>query len=256
MTVSLRLLLILCPLVFLAGFIDSIAGGGGLITLTSYISCGIPVPFALGTNKFASFCGSLFASGNYIRTRNYEAFTLIVSIPFALIGSLIGSYCTLLVSSKVIEILLLIATPIIAFMVLKDKNYDNHEKQLSTGVTILLTSLIGLIVGFYDGFYGPGTGMFLQMGYILIVGINIKKACGNARIVNFITNMGALITFVRTGNVLYSIGIPCAVFSIAGNILGSSLAIKKDVKIVKPMMITVVFLLFTKILLSQFGILN
>lgn len=250
MNVDLKMLFILCPLVFLAGFIDSIAGGGGLITLTAYMSCGIPATYALGTNKFASFCGSTFASYNYIKTKNFDFKTLISALPAALFGSFIGSNCTLLVPSKVIEILLLVATPLIAAMTIIDKNYDNHEKNLPTVKAVLLSIVIGLVIGFYDGFYGPGTGTFLQMCFILIVGIEIKKSCGNARIVNFASNLGALVTFIISKNVIYAIAIPCALFSIAGNITGSKLAIKYSVKVVKPLMITVVLLLFSKLLLQ------
>lgn len=255
MVVDYRILLILCPLVLLAGFIDSIAGGGGLITLTAYLSCGIPGTLALGTNKFASFCGSTFAAGTYIKTKNFDLKTLAVAVPSALIGSSLGSKCTLLIGDAFIEKILLFATPLIIFLVLKNKNYDKYEKTLSSLKAIILSVFIGFFVGFYDGFYGPGTGTFLQMGFIMLVGLGIKKSCGNARIINFASNLGALVVFIINKNVLYNIAIPCAVCSIIGNLTGSKLAIKKDVKIVKPMMLIVVLLLFTKILLSQFGIL-
>lgn len=251
-----RILLILCPLVMLAGFIDSIAGGGGLITLTAYMSCGIPGAYALGTNKFGSFCGSTFASANYIKTKNFDFKTLLFALPAALLGSTIGSRCALLLSDYFLEQILLFATPVIVFLVLKDKNYKEKDLSLKKTKVAILSVLIGLVVGFYDGFYGPGTGMFLQMGFIMLVGLSVKKSLGTARVINLTSNLGALATFIINGTVIYSIGIPCAICSIIGNYLGSKLAIKRDVKIVKPMMLVVVALLFTKLLLSKFGILN
>ncbi|MGP1508760.1 MAG: sulfite exporter TauE/SafE family protein [Sphaerochaeta sp.] len=250
MDINLNLLFILCPLIFTAGFIDSIAGGGGLISLTSYMACGIPGTMALGTNKFSSFAGGTFSSINYIRTKNYDIPTLIGAFVAALAGSWIGSECSLLIDEKIFSILLLCATPVVAVLAILDKDYSGHEREMPLGKSVLLCIGIGLAVGFYDGFYGPGAGMFTQMGFIMIAGLSVKKACGNARMINWASNIAALLNFVRTGNVLYRIAIPCAVCSIAGNLIGSRLAIKKDVKIVRPMMIVVVILLFVKILID------
>lgn len=254
MTADLNLLFFLCPMVFLAGFIDSIAGGGGLISLTSYMACGLPATACLGTNKFSAIVGGSVASANYVKTKNFDIKSLIPSFVCALIGSFLGSECSMLINEKVFSIILLIATPLIAILVVMDKNYDSHEKDLSLSKLVIISSMIGLITGFYDGFYGPGAGTFMQMGFTIFAGIGVRKSCGNARMVNWASNFGALVNYVRTGNVLYSIGIPCAICSIIGNYVGSSIAIKHDVKIVKPVMLIVVGLLFTKILLDFFGL--
>lgn len=247
-----KILFILGPLIFLAGFIDSIAGGGGLISLTSYMACGLSPTMALGTNKFSAMVGSTFACTNYIKSKNYDLSSLIPAFIASFIGSQIGSRCSLLIDARIFSIILLIATPLIAIMVLADKNYSGHEKQMQTTKRALISASICLVVGFYDGFYGPGAGTFMQMGFIILAGIEIKKACGNARMANWASGLGSLITFTITGNVMYNIAIPCAVCSIAGNFIGSKLAIKKDVKIVKPMMIAVVTLLFFKIAFDFF----
>lgn len=245
-----NVLFFLCPMIFLAGFVDSIAGGGGLISLTSYMACGIPGTVALGTNKFSSLIGCTIASGNYIKTRNYDIQTLVGAVVFALVGSWLGSSASMLIDPKVFSIIMLVSTPVIAVIVVLDKNYANHEKELSTTAAVIIGIAIGFIVGFYDGFYGPGAGMFMQMGFIFFAGINIKKAAGNARMVNWASNFAALVNFVRTDNVLYQVAIPCAVCSILGNYIGSRLAIKKDVKIIRPVMLCVIALLFVKILVD------
>lgn len=248
MTVSLNILFILCPLIFLAGFVDSIAGGGGLISLTSYMACGIPGTLALGTNKFSSVVGCTIASGNFIKTGNFDLKSLIGAIVAALAGSWIGSTCSMLIDSKFFSIIMLVATPVTAIIVVLDKNYANHEKNLKTFASVCIGIAIGLVVGFYDGFFGPGAGMFMQMGFIFIAGLNVKKAAGNARMVNWASNFAALVNFIRTDNVLYKIAIPCAICSVIGNWLGSRLAIKKDVKVIRPVMLCVIALLFAKVL--------
>ena len=244
-------LLILCPLIFLAGFIDSIAGGGGLISLNSYQAVGIKDQFALGTNKFSSIIGGTVASVNYIRTGNVHALSLIPSVICALVGSFFGSKVALGISGRAFNLIMLIATPVVALLVFLKKDYSSREhKTKSSAAYILLGALIGLIVGFYDGFYGPGAGMFMQFGFIMIAGLEVKKACGNARIVNWASNLAALFNFVRYGYVVYKVAIICALFSILGNFIGSRLAIKKDVKVVRPVMLIVTGLLFVKLILD------
>lgn len=247
---NLNILFILCPLIFLAGFIDAIAGGGGLISLNSYIVCGIPTTLALGTNKFSALIGTTVASANFIKTKNYDLHTLICAFISALIGSWLGAEATMLINQKVFFVLMLIITPIILFFVLFNPKTSQEEKDFSLFRRFFTSILIGLIIGFYDGFYGPGAGTFMQMGFTLLTGLNAKKSCGNARMVNWASNCGSLLNFIRMGNVLYQVAIPCAIFSIIGNYVGSCLAIKKDVKIIKPIMILVVGFLMIKLIMD------
>ena len=248
-------LIILCPLIFLAGFIDSIAGGGGLISLNSYQAVGIKDQYALGTNKFSSFIGCTVASVNYIRTGNVHVPSLIPSVICALIGSFLGSKVALGLSGSVFNLIMLIATPVVALLVFFKKDFSQQvEEQKSIPAYIILGSLIGLVVGFYDGFYGPGAGMFMQFGFIMIARLEVKKACGNARIVNWASNLGALFNFIRFGFVAYEVAIACALFSVLGNFIGSRLAIKKDIKIVRPVMLVVTGLLFVKLVLDYAGV--
>ncbi|MBQ4282081.1 MAG: TSUP family transporter, partial [Spirochaetales bacterium] len=248
-------LLVLCPLVFLAGFIDSIAGGGGLISLNSYQAMGIRDQYALGTNKFSSFVGCTVASINYIRTGNVHVTSLVPSVICALIGSFLGSRVALGLSSAAFNLIMLVATPVVALTVFFKRDYSSRtERRKSPAAYIVLGSLIGLAVGFYDGFYGPGAGMFMQFGFIMIVGLEVRKACGNARIVNWASNLGALVNFIVHGFVAYEVAVACALFSVLGNFIGSRLAIKKDIRIVRPVMLVVTGLLFVKLVLDYAGI--
>jgi hypothetical protein len=248
-------LLILCPLIFLAGFVDSIAGGGGLISLNSYQAVGIRDQYALGTNKFSSLVGCTIASVNYIRTGNVHVVSLIPAIIGAFVGSYFGSKVALGIDPRVFNLVMLIATPIVALLVFFKKDYSTHaQKQRSTAVYIVLGALIGLVAGFYDGFFGPGAGMFMQLGFIMIAGLEVKKACGNARIVNWASNFAALFNFIRYGYVVYEVAVVCALCSVLGNFIGSRLAIKKDVRIVRPVMLVVTGLLFVKLVLDYTGV--
>ena len=248
-------LLILCPLIFLAGFVDSIAGGGGLISLNSYQAVGIRDQYALGTNKFSSLVGCTISSVNYIRTGNVHVVSLIPAIAGAFTGSYFGSKVALGIDPRVFNLVMLIATPVVALLVFFKKDYSSREgKKLPAALYIVLGLLIGLFAGFYDGFYGPGAGMFMQLGFIMIAGLEVRKACGNARIVNWASNFAALFNFIRYGYVVYEVAAVCALCSVLGNFIGSRLAIKKDVRIVRPVMLVVTGLLFVKLVLDYTGV--
>lgn len=248
-------LIFLCTMVFLAGFIDSIAGGGGLISLNSYNVAGVTGQTSLGTNKFSAFFGSVIACINYIRSGNYHLMSVVPSFIGALIGSAYGSYMVLSLDKGMFSILMLVTTPIVAAVTFFKKDYsDDGVRKMTDRMYVILGLLIGLVIGFYDGFYGPGTGTLMQIAFIQLCHLEAKKAAGNARLVNTASGIAAMITFMITGHVIYSLAIPCGICSIVGNFIGSRLAIKKDVKIIRPMMLIVVSLLFAVILLDFLGI--
>ncbi|MEF9983589.1 MAG: TSUP family transporter [Oscillospiraceae bacterium] len=234
--------------VFLAGFVDSIAGGGGLISLPAYYAVGIPPHMALGTNKFSSTCGTAIATTVYLRNKSFHLPTAIFSVIFAFIGSTIGSKLTLFVDEIYLKYILLILVPIIAVFTLINKNFDKPKVKNFTKMQMtLLASLIGMFLGIYDGFFGPGMGMFLMLAYTTILGFDVLTASGNAKMVNLSSNLAATMTFIMSGNVVYKLAIPAAVCGIIGNYLGSKLAVKKGGKIVKPLVIVVMVLLLLKI---------
>ncbi|MCR5761401.1 MAG: TSUP family transporter [Sphaerochaetaceae bacterium] len=247
---------ILCILIFSAGFIDAIAGGGGLISVASYMACGLSGAYALGTNKFSSVIGCSVSSVNYIRSGNYHLPSLLPSFVTALAGAFAGSRLAVLIDPDVFSLILLGATPVLLALVLVNKNFDRFIREKTTAQYILFGALIGTLVGFYDGFYGPGAGMFMQIGFITLTGLEARKAGGNARLVNLASNLAAVVTFISAGTVVYRLAIPCAACSVLGNFLGSRLAIKKDVKVIRPVMVVVVILLFLKVLLSYLGIID
>lgn len=241
-------LLIICPLIFISGFIDSIAGGGGLISLPAYNVAGLPPHFALGTNKFSSCIGTFFSTMRFIRNKSYDLTSAIPSILFAFIGSAIGSKIAVCLDAGILRYILIAGIPVIAVIVFKKKNFSNiAPKNFSKARIITLSSLIGFVIGGYDGFFGPGTGTFLILAYTSVLGLDLLTSMGNAKLVNLTSNLASLIVFLAEGKVLFVVGIPAALCAIAGHYIGSGLAIKNGQKIVRPMLLVVLMLLLTKL---------
>ncbi len=251
MDINIITFLIVCPLVFLAGVIDSIAGGGGLISLPAYLIAGIPPHYALGTNKLSSCIGTFASTARYIKNKSVNYRIGVVSVLLALAGSFLGANLALMVSEGVIKNLLLFVLPFTAFFVLKNKKTDDNRKPLSDKLTFLIACTASFVIAVYDGFYGPGTGTFLILCYTVFARMDIKTASGNTKIVNLSSNIAAVVTFLLHGKVIFLLGLTAAIFSLAGHYIGSGLVLKKGYKIVKPVMLLVLALLFLTILTER-----
>ncbi|MBO8161857.1 MAG: TSUP family transporter [Thermosipho sp. (in: Bacteria)] len=245
-------MLLLFPLIFLAGFVDSIAGGGGLISLPAYLLIGFPSHNALATNKLSSSIGTVFSTFRYARDRKIVYEVAIFSVIFSFIGSHIGSSFALIISERYLKIIITILIVIAALFLLLKKGVKNNslnsKRVLSRAKTRLLSSIIGFLIGMYDGFFGPGTGTFLIILFVSFLSMETVNASGTAKIVNLASNISALVTFAFEGKVIYLVGFPAALFGILGNWIGSGLAIKKGDRIIKPVIIGVLFLLLLKVL--------
>jgi len=247
-------LIILCPLIFASGFIDSIAGGGGLISLPAYNVAGLAPHFALGTNKFSSCIGTFFSTMRFVRNKSYDLTSAIPSVIFALIGSAIGTKIAIYLDAIVLQYVLIAGVPVIAVIVFKRKNLSNiTPKQYSKTKIIVLSSIIGFVIGGYDGFFGPGTGTFLILAYTSVLGFDLLTSMGNAKLVNLTSNLASLVVFLIEGKILFAVGIPAALCAIAGHHIGSGLAIKNGQKIVRPILILVLTLLMIKLLWDLFS---
>lgn len=241
---------IVLPFIFLAGLIDSIAGGGGLISLPAYVSSGLPPHFALGTNKFSSCFGTVFSTANYFRAKVIDVPVALVSAAFALLGSWLGTRTVLILPSDFLRYLLVILIPIIAVISLLNRNigFHNHAHLLRLGYRLVLGAFAGLLIGFYDGFFGPGTGTFLIMIYTILLHYDFVVANGNTKVVNLASNVAALITFAAAGRVYFPIAIPGALCGIAGNIIGSRLVIRRGNKLIRSIFILALVLLLGRII--------
>jgi len=249
MNITPQMILFICPLTFLAGFVDSIAGGGGLISLPSYLFIGLPVHFAYGTNKFSSTFGTLLSVFRFSRSKRIDYRSALLSAAGALLGSFLGARAALALDEIYLKYCLLVLLPVIAVFIFTRKGFgeENRTFRLSGRKVWLLSALAGLVVGAYDGFFGPGTGTFLILIYTGIIGFDMVTASGNAKVVNASSNIAALAAFLFSGKVLLPIAIPAALFGILGNWVGSGLAVKNGARIIKPMFVVVITLLFIKI---------
>jgi uncharacterized membrane protein YfcA len=246
MELEFSVFLIVCPLVFLGGFIDSIAGGGGLIALPAYLMAGVPAHFALGTNKLSAAGGTAVASFRYYKNKYVDILLCLPSIAAALAGSALGSSLALVADERILRWVLLVVLPVTAFYVFKKKNPDRGPP-LPRIKTMVYSLIISFFLGGYDGFSGPGTGTFLILLYNGIVKIDTRTASGNAKLVNFASNISALALFLYNGRVLIPLGCCAAVFNILGAYIGSGLVIQRGTKIIRYAMLAVLVLIFVKI---------
>jgi uncharacterized protein len=242
-------LLIICPLIFFAGFVDSIAGGGGIISVPAYIVAGLPPTMALGTNKFSSTFGSITAALKFIKNKKYDIKSASIAATFAIIGASIGSSLAVKYASELLSYLLIIILPILTIFMIFSKNVGDgiSSEQITNKRIIVLSTVIGLSLGMYDGFFGPGTGTFLILAFNMLIGFDLLTSSGNAKIVNLSSNIGSIIVFAIHRDIIFSLAIPAALASIMGSYIGSSLAIKNGSKLIRPIFVFVILLLLSKI---------
>lgn len=238
--VTIEIFLILFLGGFSAGFVDSIAGGGGLISLPVLLSVGLPPQLALGTNKLQGTFGTLSSSYNYIRNKKVDLRESLTGIIFTFIGAAIGAWLIQQLDpgfiKHIIPILLLVV--FVYTLLSKDLGYKRRDALMSKGWFFVA---FGLGLGFYDGFFGPGTGSFWTAGLLVLLGYDMTRAAGATRIMNFTSNVVALNVFIIGNNVLYSAGICMAFGQILGARIGSGLAIKNGARFIRPIFLIVVF---------------
>jgi hypothetical protein len=230
---STTITIILSAASFLAGFIDSIAGGGGLLLLPSLMLAGLPPQVALGTNKFASSIGTGAALINFILKKKVVWKIAGSGILFSLLGSYIGTRCILFFSNEITAKIIIFLLPFAMLITLIPRKERETGKEPSVLDLAVKIPLICFLIGFYDGFFGPGTGSFLIIAFHLFIGLGLVQSSATSKVFNLASNLGALAVFILGGKVIYMLGIPLAVANIAGNYLGSNLAIKKGANAVK-----------------------
>ena len=240
--------MIVCPLVFLAGFIDSIAGGGGLIATPAYMLAGLPMHSVLGTNKAMSMFGTSVAAWKYIKSGNINWHAAVVAAIGSFAGSALGSQIALRINADTLKTVFVFILPVVAIFVLFGKKKSDKESVMLTGFKLnLVAFMVGAVTGAYDGLIGPGAGTFMIIGFNMLVGLDYIKSGGCAKVVNLASNVSAFISFVMAGQVIWALAIPAAIFSMAGNLLGSSYAIKHGSGLVKKVMIFVLIGIFIKL---------
>lgn len=242
-------LFLICFLGFIAAMVDAIAGGGGLISLPALLMIGVPPHLALGTNKFAASMASLNSSITYARSGKVTTSLVKWQIPFTLVGALLGSWTVLSVSSDFLSKAVLVLILIVGFYTLLHKNLgiENQFKGLDIQ-NIIIGCFFAFTLGFYDGFFGPGTGSFLIFSFIALYGFDFVTASANSKVLNFTSNIVSLLIFALNGKILFLYGIPMALFMIIGSYVGTKLAIKRGAQLVKPIFIVMSLLVAARLI--------
>ncbi len=242
--------LLVCPLVFLAGLVDAIGGGGGLISLPAYIVAGLPIHQAIATNKLSSACGTSLTAVRFARNGLIDYKIALPAIMMAIAGSSVGANLSMRMPEKVMIYILYGVLPAAAFIVLNKHIF--HDNPDETGPdsrrTMIIAAIAAFLIGIYDGFYGPGTGTFLIIALTVFARMPILKANGITKAVNMTTNLTSLVIFLLHGQILIPLGIAAAVCNMAGGYLGAGLAMKEGAKIVRPVLVIVLVLLMIKII--------
>lgn len=241
----------LCITGFFAAAIDSIAGGGGIISLPAFLFCGIPPHMALGTNKFSATCASFTSSLKYAQSGKVNSKLLKLLAPFTLVGAATGVACALSLKPAYLNIIVLALLLCVGVYSLfsrtvgiEDNFHGLNKKNIISGM------MLAALLGFYDGFFGPGTGSFLIFGLISIYGFDFINAGGNGKVLNFISNITSLLLFAINGQINYMYGIPVAIFMIAGARVGTKLALNKGAKLMKPIFVAMSLAAAIKMLFS------
>ena len=244
--------LIVCPLLFLAGLVDSIGGGGGLISLPAYLFAGLPVHMAIATNKLSSACGTSLATARFVRKGLVNFRLALPSVVAAVAGSALGAQISLSVSETMMKYILLGVLPAAAFFVLNRKWFRDEGKHTAVADrrTWVVCVVSAFVIGMYDGFYGPGTGTFLIIAFTVFARMTVGSANAQAKVINLTSNITSLTVFLLNGQVLFTLGLAAAVCNMAGNWVGSGLAISKGTKIVRPVILLVLALLLMKIVFN------
>lgn len=239
---------IICPLNFLAGLVDSIGGGGGLISLPAFMLAGLSPHAAVATNKLASTTGTTVSTVRYCKNGYYEKKLALPGILLALLGSFLGARLVLHTNDVILKRMMLFILPIVAVIVLLDKKKPEYDSSFPASYRMLIVCISAFLIGLYDGFYGPGTGTFLLLALTKAARMDIRTASGNVKLINLSSNVAALATFLLSGYVHIAYGIAGAVFCLLGHYIGSGLVMKNGSKIVRPVIVLVLLLLFAKIL--------
>ena len=241
--------LLICAGVFLASFMDAIAGGGGIISVPTHLIAfgSLPVPYALGTNKVSAAIGSCFSTGRFIKNGYVDWRLFGPSIAFALAGSAIGTWLQHLTPDAVLKYLLLFVLPVVAFLTLRGREWPDEPGEIDPKKRMAIVWAAAFVIGGYDGYYGPGTGTFLMIIFIRLAKMDTRHAAGGVKVINLSSNIGSLVTQLASHYVFLRVGLIASVASIAGHYIGSGLAIKNGSKIVRPAVILVLILLTVKV---------
>jgi uncharacterized protein len=234
-----------------AGFVDSIAGGGGLITVPVLLSVGIPPHLALGTNKLQSSFGSLTATVNYSRKKLVDPRQLKQAILFTAIGAALGTVTIQRLSPEFLKTVIPIMLAAILIYSIFSPRFGDTKQRAKVKAPLFYT-LAGLGLGFYDGFFGPGAGSLWTIAFVLLMGFDLKTGTAHTKVTNFTSNFTSLLFFLIGGCVLIPAGLTMGAGQVCGAALGSRLVVRNGVRFVRFFFLCVVALTIAKVIYDSY----
>ena len=242
-------LIFVCAAAFLAGFIDSIAGGGGIISIPAYLLTGLDPKVAFGCSKTSSCLGTTLAAGRYIKNGAVNWTVAVPAAVGALVGARAASLLVLALDPVVFQKIILFVLPFVAVFLIFKKDFGTEDAsgEVPKGRMIAFALVIGVLLAFYDGLVGPGTGTFAIIAFSSLCKLDLKTSSGTAKVFNWASNFASMVSFILAGKVIWAIALMTAACSMAGNYLGSGMAIKKNPAFIRVMLTVVCGLLLVRL---------
>ena len=250
MEISIELLALLFSVATFAGFIDAIAGGGGLLTIPALLATGMPPAIALGTNKLQACGGSFSASLYFVRKKAVNLREILLLIALTFLGAAIGSILVQRIDVQALKVFLPFLVFAIGLYFLFAPSIGDDDKKQRIGYP-LFAVLVGATIGFYDGVFGAAAGSFYTLSFVLLLGFNLTKAVAHAKVLNFTSNLASLIFFILGGAVIWQVGIVMMIGQFIGGTLGARMVVTKGKRLIRPMLVTISFLMVAKMLYDR-----
>lgn len=243
---------LICGAYFAAGIVDAVCGGGGLITVPALMALGVPVHFVAGTNQCSALAGNFASIYKYSRSGNVNYRSGLTAAVTAIVGGIIGARLNMVISERYLQIVMIALMPLVALLFVLKKDFGSEDRSQTLSVPKLMagSAFIGLAVGAYQGFYGPGAGMLYMLAFALLIRLNLVKASGTAKLATLFAAISSSLTYALSGLVIWRIVLAATVFNILGNYIGAGMAIKNGAKIIRPVLLCVIAGLFIKLITS------
>ncbi|MCV0397946.1 MAG: TSUP family transporter [Rhizobiaceae bacterium] len=241
---------ILVVAAFVAGFIDSIAGGGGLITVPALLLAGMSPAEALGTNKLQGLFGTGSATLSYAAKGHVDLRTQLPAASLAFGGAVAGALLAVYVPGDVLRVLLPVMLVAIALYFALRRGLDDTDRARRVAPALFTATLVPLI-GFYDGLFGPGTGSFFMLAFVALAGYGVLKATAHTKLLNFASNIGGFAAFAAVGVVSWKVGLAMGAAQFAGARLGSVVAMRNGARIIRPLLVLTCLALAVRLMMDE-----
>ena len=246
---------VLCVVSFIAGLIDAVAGGGGLISLPAFLAVGFPAHYVMGTSQCSTTPGNIVTTVEFARKGKIHWPSALICVPVCILGGLLGARLNIITPEHVLKIIMVVLVPIVAVFVLAKHDFgaENHVDTLSRTRLIVTNILIGFVLGTYQGFYGAGSGTFLLMAFAIADRLDLVTASGNMKVVVMASSLAATIAYIVEGFIAWDFVIATMVFNTAGAYVGARVALTKGTKVIRPVFIIVLSILLIRVVVDMFA---